>query len=304
MIENQFSKDETIYISKQIKNPSEETIKNEMLQLISIGDKAGEQSSRSRIGNNIVDYFTFTERLNTKGKYDLNFYDFVTNIDALKEKKFISNMLLYYKEEKNKNNTKNEYIVLKEVYNICISAINIYRPLGSMEIYSKYKPTAVLDFCAGWGGRLVGAAALNLESYTGIDINTNLEKGYDDMKTFLKEYSNTNINMYFEDAVEFDYSKINYDMVFTSPPYYFLEKYQNNNKYISKRDMNTKFYGPLIEKTFKHLKLGGVYCLNVNQEIYENVCVKLLGESNDKITLKKSKRQNNYCEYVHVWRKN
>ena len=68
--------------------------------------------------------------------------------------------------------------------------------------------------------------------------------------------------------------------------------------------MNTTFYGPLIETTFKHLKQGGVYCLNVNQEIYENVCVKLLGESNEKIALKKSKRQNNYCEYVHVWRKN
>ena len=84
------------------------------------------------------------------------------------------NMLNYYENVKNKNKTKNKYIVYKEVYNICISAVNIIRPLVYMELYSKYKPKKILDFCAGWGGAAVAASALNIENYIGIEINTNL----------------------------------------------------------------------------------------------------------------------------------
>ena len=260
-------------------------------------------SPRCRIGNNIVDFFTFTERLNTKGKYDVNFFEFISNIDEFKKKKFISNMLKYYEDVKNKNKTKNNYIVLKEVYNICISAINIFRPLVAMEIYVKYKPNSVLDFTCGWGGRLVGACALNIPNYIGIDINTNLLNPYLKMKSFFNNISETNVDIFFENAVDFDYSKITYDMVLTSPPYYFLEKYSNNECYASKTEMKNKFYIPVFSNTYKYLKTGGHYCLNINKEIYEDICVDLLGVANDFIPLKKSKMQNNYEEFIYVWYK-
>ena len=260
-------------------------------------------SPRCRIGNNIVDFFTFTERLNTKGKYDVNFFEFISNIDEFKKKKFISNMLKYYEDVKNKNKTKNNYIVLKEVYNICISAINIFRPLVAMEIYVKYKPNSVLDFTCGWGGRLVGACALNIPNYIGIDINTNLLNPYLKMKSFFNNISETNVDIFFENAVDFDYSKITYDMVLTSPPYYFLEKYSNNECYASKTEMKNKFYIPVFTNTYKYLKTGGHYCLNINKEIYQDICVDLLGVANDFIPLKKSKRQNNYEEFIYVWYK-
>jgi hypothetical protein len=93
-------------------------------------------------------------------------------------------MLEYYDKVKNKNKTKNKYIVLKEVYNICISAINIFRPICAMEVYDKYKSERVLDFCAGWGGRLVGACALNLKKYIGIEINTLEQVKWLDTVTF------------------------------------------------------------------------------------------------------------------------
>ena len=155
-------------ISKKIKNINMDTVNDEMNKLIKIGTSASEISPRSRIGNNIVDYFTFLKRLETKVKYDINFFEFIQNIEEFKKKKFIQTMLTYYKDVKNKNNTKNEYIVLKEVYNICISAINIFRPVLAMEIYVKYKPKCVLDFTCGWGSRLIGACALNIPKYIGI----------------------------------------------------------------------------------------------------------------------------------------
>jgi len=192
MIEN-YSENEKEIISKNIKNISFENVNEEMEKLIKIGKDAYKMHARCRTGNNIVDYFTFTERLKTKGKYNVNFYEFVANIEHFKNKKFINNMLTYYENIKNKNKTKNNYIVLKEVYNICISAINIIRPLVYMEIYSKYKPTCILDFCAGWGGALVAASVLNIHNYIGIEINYNLKKPYQNMINYLKTKSNTKI---------------------------------------------------------------------------------------------------------------
>ena len=151
MISEKFTDKEKEMIANQIKPIYIETVNIEMKKLINIGKDAHTMSSRSRIGNNVVDYFTFVQRLKTKGKYNINFFEFIVNIDEFKKKKFIQNMLHYYDTVKNKNKTKNEYIVMKEVYNICISAINIIRPLVYMEIYTKYNPTSILDFCAGWG---------------------------------------------------------------------------------------------------------------------------------------------------------
>lgn len=293
-----------VMISKQIKNIHHDDAVRDFQDLKAIGSNADTMSSRCQVGNNTVDYFTFTERLNTKGKYNVSFFEFLTNIEEFKKKKFIANMLLYYENVKNKNNTKNHYTVLKEVYNICISAINIFRPIVAMEIYTKYKPTSILDFTCGWGGRLVGACALNIPKFTGIDINKNLEVPYEEMSHFLHEQSSTDIQLIIADAVTFDYSSLQYDMVLTSPPYFFLEKYSHNESYNNKKqEMIEKFYIPVITNTFQYLSSGGYYCLNINKEIYEKVCIPLLGNALDSLSLKKSKRQNNYTEFIYVWKK-
>ena len=269
-----------------------------------------EFNERCRIGNNVVDFFTFQERLETRGKYDVTFYDFVKNIEEFKKKKFIQNMFTYYATIKNARGLKNEFIVMKEVYNICISAINIFRPLVAVEVYTKYKPSVVLDPCAGWGGRAVGAAVCENVRYFGIDINNSLQIPYQNMCAFLNSKSKSNlgliprIHMTIADAVTYDYSKIEpkYDMVFTSPPYYFIEKYSHNPFYNNSKDeMDKEFYAPLFSQTYLHLLPGGCMALNVNREIYERVCVRLFGPAHQTMNCKKSKRQNDYREMIYIW---
>jgi 16S rRNA G966 N2-methylase RsmD len=291
-------------IAKQIKNISMEQVEREMNQLIQIGKNAHLESPRSRIGNNVVDYFTFQQRLETKGKYNISFYEFIENLEEFKQKKFIQTMLTYYSNVKNKNNTKNKYVVLKEVYNICISAINIIRPIVYMEIYTKYQPTAVLDFCAGWGGAAVACSALNIPHYIGIEINTSLCEPYNYLIDYLKTKTNCNINMIFEDALTVDYSKLYYDMVFTSPPYYFIQKYENNIEYVNKQEMNTQFYKPIFSKVYDGLQPGGYFIINVCSEVYERVLIELFGQADEIYPYKKSQRQNKYSEMVYMWRKN
>ena len=306
MINDNYTDLEKETISKSIKNISLEIVDREMNKLIKIGTNIESfinLTPRSLVGNNIVDYFTFTQRLKTKGKYDINFYEFIVNLDEFKKKKFIQNMLIYYRDVKNKNNTKSEYTVLKEVYNICISAINIIRPLVYMEIYSKYNPKCVLDFCAGWGGAAVAAAALKLDKYIGIEINHSLKEPYEKLVTYLGKKSPTTIEMYFDDALKIDYNNLVYDFVFTSPPYYFIQKYKNNPKYANKKEMDELFYIPIFTKTYNGLQKGGHYIINVCKEVYDRVLKDLLGEAHETFPFKKSKRQNDYTEMVYVWRK-
>jgi len=294
-------------IANKIKCISEEDVKNDYEMLKNMVT-AVEFNERCRVGNNIVDFFTFRERLETRGKYNINFYDFFTNIEEFKKKKFIQTMLTYYETTKNARGLKNEYVVLKEVYNICISAINIFRPLVAVEVYQRFKPTRILDFSAGWGGRAVGAAVCNI-SYFGIDINAGLHDPYNKMSAFLNSNTSSSassfINLLIADAVSFDYSTIvpGYDMVFTSPPYYFIEKYSHNENYASKDDMDQKFYIPIFSNTYKHLLPGGHFVLNVNKEIYERVCLALFGPAEQTMSCKKSKRQNDYREMIYIWKK-
>ena len=304
MIKENFSKYDKIDISKKIKHISIIDLDKDFLKLKEIGKNANTISERSKIGNNVVDYFTFLQRLETKGKYDANYFDFLENLDTFKEKKFIQNMLKYYNDVKNKNKTKNEYKVLKEVYNICISAINIMRPLNCMEIFTMFNSKKVLNFCAGWGGSMVASAALNLVSHYGIEINSDLKEPYDNMISYLETKSNTKFSIHIGDAATFDYSLIVYDTVFSSPPYYFIEKYANNIIYSSKKDMDEKFYKPVFYKSYNGLKNGGTFIINVCKEVYENVLKNIFGEAHTILPLKKSKRQNDYTEMVYVWLKN
>jgi tRNA1(Val) A37 N6-methylase TrmN6 len=301
--------DEKQIIANKIKCISEIDIKNDYEKLKKMATEANavEFNERCRVGNNVVDFFTFRERLETRGKYNINFYDFIANIEEFKKKKFIQTMLTYYETTKNARGLKNEYIVLKEVYNICISAINIFRPLVAVEVYQRFKPTRILDFSAGWGGRAVGAAVCST-AYIGLDINAGLRDAYNNMSAFLNSSASSAslINMVIADAVSFDYSTISpgYDMVFTSPPYYFIEKYSHNESYASKDEMDQQFYIPVFSNTFKNLLPGGHFVLNINKEIYERVCLALFGPAEQIMNCKKSSRQNKYREMIYIWKKN
>ena len=282
---------------------------DEFRQLVALGTAAGTKGARCRLGNNVVDFFTFAQRLETRGKYNVNYYEFVDQLDTVfRPKPFVANMLRYYETVKNKSGRKNPYVVYKEVFNICVTAINIIRPLVYMELYTRFRPQRrVLVFCAGGGGAAVAAAALGVP-YVGIEINAALREPYAALLGFLRERAPSStpsfdVKVCFEDAVEVDYAALDYDVVFTSPPYYFIQRYEGNVPYASKDDMDARFYRPVFTRTYAHLRAGGTYALNVNREVYERVARPCLGEAHETFAFGKSQRQNAYQEQVYVWRK-
>ena len=63
--------------------------------------KPSEINTSSRVGSNFVDFFTFNERLNTKGKKHLTFFEFFNKKNELQKKGYIQRLLNYYKNDKN-----------------------------------------------------------------------------------------------------------------------------------------------------------------------------------------------------------
>jgi len=266
-------------------------------------------SASIQTGNDVVDKFTFMERLNTKGHVGIDFYTFWYNRKYFSKIGYIQNMLEYYRSRDISEIRKWKYI-----FNLYFSSISIFRPVMAMEVYCKYTPKiAILDPTMGWGGRLIGACALNLPKYIGIDSNVYLDEPYRKMMDFVADKTTTKIEVFFQDALTIDYSQLNYDMVFTSPPYYNIEIYRTNSNSLqkeekkTKEEWNTEFYKPLFEKTWENMQTPGYYCLNIPAEIYEDCCIPVLGKYFRKIALKKQMRKksaaNKYSEYIYIWEK-
>jgi hypothetical protein len=252
------------------------------------------------VGSKFVDNYTGMERLNTKGKQGITFYEFWHNRRKYKKDKRIKSLLKYYKDLPNIKEIKQ----WKYIFNLYFSAISLFRPVTAMDIYCRYHPKAVLDFTMGWGGRLAAAAALDIPTYIGIDLNKNLREPYRKMVDDLNGLTKTQFKLLFKDALTVDYSRLWYDMVLTSPPYYNIELYSGTVKK-EKEEWNNYFYIPLFSTTWKHLQKGGHYCLNVPIEIYEVICVPLFGKADTLIPMKKTKRTANekYKEFIYVWKK-
>lgn len=86
MLKENFSEEEKKNISNQIKPIEIKTIEKEFTELKKIGMNASSKSERCRVGNSIVDYFTFVQRLHTRGKYNVNYFEFIHNIEIFKGK--------------------------------------------------------------------------------------------------------------------------------------------------------------------------------------------------------------------------
>jgi hypothetical protein len=284
-------------ISNKLKNITEEEAVKDYEHLKVMDLK--KISNETRIGNKFVDYFTFQPRLETIGIKGFNYFDFLQDTEYHK-KAYIKNLLDYQKGD-------DKQVALYRVFKLHAGSIGLFKPLTAMELYSRFNPISVLDPCMGWGGRLVGACALDVPNYIGIDMNKSLKEPYSRMTKLLKQLgTRTNIKLMFKDALKVDYSKLDYDMVLTSPPYYNVELYEGTDVK-TEEEWEQDFYIPLFSETYKHLKKGGHYALNIPKKLYERVCLDLFGPAKFKIPLKKKAHPKNkltkkeYNEYIYLW---
>ena len=248
-------------------------------------------------GLKFINYFTGHERLNTIGRININFYDFCHKIDDYCDKEWFIRLVTSAR-----NNNKNIHVIgiLRNIFNLYFGSIGVFLPSYTNNIFSEIKPSCVLDFTMGWGGRLVSACKCGIKKYIGIDNNQNLKQPYENMVEVLNIFYSTEIELLFEDCLKIDYSKLDYDCVMTSPPYYNIELYSNTQKKTKKEWINN-FYIPIIMMTFNNMKKGGYYCLNVNKKMYDDFLFDILGYYDGKHLISSRTRNE---EFIYIWRKN
>jgi len=189
-----------------------------------------------------------------------------------------------------------------ECHRINNGAIVPFKASTAKYIYKKYNATSVLDFTAGWGGRLLGASSLGIK-YTGYDTNIKLKKGYDDM---IKLLDIKNCEMRWKSSQGENFCDIEYDLILTSPPYENLELYEGMTPFESEKQFYKGFLLPIMVVAFLNMKDGGHMCINVSPKMYEKMIKYGCPKCNEKIDLRqqlgkqyKTKSQ----DYIYVWRK-
>ena len=152
-----------------------------------------------------------------------------------------------------------------------------FKPNAAKAIYDLFKVKNVLDFSAGWGDRLAGFySSMNTELYVGIDprkenhpIYEEQAKFYDSQLTFFETPKTT--EFYCDAAEDFDFSPYfdTFDVIFTSPPYFNVERYSYDDtqswvRYKTIDEWNSQFLHKAIDNMWPTLKSGGKLCINIS----------------------------------------
>tara|TARA_B100000900_G_scaffold415141_1_gene443967 strand:- start:1185 stop:2345 length:1161 start_codon:yes stop_codon:yes gene_type:complete len=307
------------------RNHTKEEATLQFLRLRNAAEKP-ELSPKSLVGNVVVNYGT--EKLRVKTKYRGK-----SNLERWNNEKSRKKMITFAKKLQQydidtKNVNPGVTTSLQRGISMQWATINTMRPAAAINIYKKYNAKRVLDFTAGWGARMIAAAAMDID-YIGIDANRNLEAGYNKILNVIKPHTKSKIKMIFKEAEKVNFAKLpKYDLIFTSPPYEYLEVYecmvnyektekfkQPSSANCIKKDEASGFYNdfliPTITNSFKHLKRGGYLCLNIPDIMYEKI--KKLWKKADKKDLyviskrigsniEKDSRRG--AEYIYCWKKN
>lgn len=133
---------------------------------------------------------------------------------------------------------------------------------------------AVLDPCAGWGGRLVGFLASHASTYNGTDASPEQIKGDDliwrTFQGFTAHEKSVTLN-----CTPFEKTTLqneSFDFAITSPPYFDTEKYmggeQSRETNGSYQEWRENFYRVLIKKVFAALKRNTFFCLQIGSQRY------------------------------------
>ena len=123
----------------------------------------------------------------------------------------------------------------------------------------------------------------NANCYVGIDPNINLHHKYKEQMGLYSSITNSNKEVILIDkcAEDIDYLNIGeFDMIFTSPPYFKTEKYSNDSTQSSIKYRNldkwlNNFLFKTISKSLNILKENGYICINISNSMQAGKVIRL-----------------------------
>lgn len=144
----------------------------------------------------------------------------------------------------------------------------IYRPVLTKGIVMKYKAKKILDPCVGWGGRLLGTLCIPETTFTGIEPYSKTYNGLQEIARSAGVANRCFLHCDGAEAILPSLPSGEYDMVLTSPPYFTLEIYGNEdtqsiNKFHTWDDWCEGFLKVVIRECVRCLKPGGISAWSV-----------------------------------------
>ncbi len=152
-----------------------------------------------------------------------------------------------------------------------------FKPNVAKALYDLFKARNVLDFSMGWGDRLAGFyASQNTELYVGVDPRRENHPIYQKQSDFYHSMltmfeSDKKVDFYSEAAEDFYYDgyENTFDIVFTSPPYFNVERYSydDNQSWVRYKNIdswNYQFLQKSLDNIIPTLKSGGKLCINIS----------------------------------------
>lgn len=173
----------------------------------------------------------------------------------------------------------------------------------------------VLDPSAGWGDRLLGAAAAGVPVYHGVDPNPELKPAYDEMIEFVKRKNpQLQYTVVSEDFLKVNLTPESYDTVFTSPPFFDYEVYSEDPKQSihgrpTLQEWTENFFYPYLAKAWKALAKGGYFAMYISDtkegkytsNMYNYINKQLKGQFLGLIALTDEDKTHGYP--IWIWRK-
>ena len=148
-----------------------------------------------------------------------------------------------------------------------VQSVSNFRPTAAACIYDKYAKNGVVwDMSGGWGGRMLGAIIADVHTYITTEPSTETSIG---LYQLSKDFGgNMIIEILRNGSEEYLPDKESLDLCFTSPPYFDLEKYadeetQSYKKFSSKDVWVEGFLKPTFENCYWGLKYGKYMLINI-----------------------------------------
>jgi len=205
-----------------------------------------------------------------------------------------------------------------------------FRPSCAKCIYELFNAKDILDFSSGWGDRLSAFMATgSTRKYVGIDPNATLFDGYTQQMGVMNGELGLHKDITMINAPA-ETAEVNgeFDLIFTSPPYFNIERYtqEENQSFKKYRKLNVwleSFLFFSINKYWHNLKDGGILAINIG-DVYSNhtvnqICDPMnqfiatlnganylgcIGYKMQKRLRSKSDKEGIFAEPIWIWGKN
>ena len=157
-----------------------------------------------------------------------------------------------------------------------------FKPNVAKIIYDMFKSENILDFSMGWGDRLAGFyASEHGKHYVGLDPRKENHSIYKQQSEFYQKHlgffeHDRKCDFHCSPAEDFDFTQYenHFDMVFTSPPYFSVERYSYDDtqswvRYKDINDWNKDFLQKTLGNLWCSVKKGGYLLVNIS-DVYTN----------------------------------